>query len=162
MQVRINAEDPWHDYLPSPGVIERFRIPGGVQVRVDTYGYVGCSVPVRYDSLLAKVVVWGESREDALRRMRRALEDFKIVGVQTNLPLHLHILDDPSFVAGNYDTSFLWRHQAGMSATSAEARRDLAAAAAVAFALRTDLMRPVVPAQMQSGWHRSSRSIPGA
>ncbi|MGL4651682.1 MAG: acetyl-CoA carboxylase biotin carboxylase subunit, partial [Caldilineaceae bacterium] len=113
MQVRINAEDPWRNYLPSPGTLERYRMPGGMSVRVDTYGYVGGSVPVRYDSLLAKVVVKGRTRDQALLRLRRALEDFKIVGVRTNLPLHLHILNDPEFAAGSYDTGFMWRHKVG-------------------------------------------------
>jgi acetyl/propionyl-CoA carboxylase alpha subunit len=161
MQVRVNAEDPWRDYLPSPGTLERYRLPGGVAVRVDTYGYVGGTVPVRYDSLLAKVVVKGRTRAQAILRLRRALEDFKIVGVRTNLPLHLHILNDPDFAAGKYDTGFLWRHKMGASSADALMRRDLAAAAAVAFALRHEMVRPVVPDQLQSGWHRSSRTIPG-
>lgn len=161
LQVRINAEDPWRNFLPSPGTLERFRMPGGVHVRVDTYGYVGGSVPVRYDSLLAKLVVKGRSREQALLRLRRALEDFKIVGVRTNLPLHLHILNDPEFAAGKYDTGFLWRHRGGKSAADADTLRDLAAAAAVAFALRNEMARPVQSEQQQSGWHRSSRVIPG-
>jgi acetyl/propionyl-CoA carboxylase alpha subunit len=161
MQVRINAEDPWRNYLPSPGTLERYRMPGGVAVRVDTYGYVGGTVPVRYDSLLAKVVVKGRTRDQALLRLRRALEDFKIVGVRTNLPLHLHILNDPEFSAGKYDTGFMWRHKVGASTADDAMRRDLAAAAAVAFALRNEMVRPVMPAQLQSGWHRSSRTIPG-
>lgn len=161
MQVRINAEDPWRNYLPSPGRLTRYRLPGGLHVRVDTYGYVGANIPVRYDSLLAKLIVWGEDRPACLARLRRALEDFKIVGVQSNLPLHLHILNDPAFVAGTYNTGFLWRHKVGESSASAETRRDLAAAIAVAFALRNEMSRPVIPAPMQSGWHRSSRTIPG-
>lgn len=161
MQVRINAEDPWRNYLPSPGTLERFRLPGGINVRVDTYGFVGCTVPMRYDSLLAKVVVKGTTRMQALLRLRRALEDFKIVGVQTNLPLHLHILNDPEFAAGKYDTSFLWRHKMGISTADAEMRRDLAAAAAVAFTLRKEMARPVQPVNLQTGWHRSSRTLPG-
>lgn len=161
MQVRINAEDPWRNYLPSPGTLERYRMPGGVHVRVDTYGYVGGSVPVRYDSLLAKVAVKGGTREQALFRLRRALEDFKIVGVQTNLPLHLHILNNPEFAQGTYDTGFMMRHKMGTSVADAMMRRDLAVAAAVVFALRNELARPAVPQHLQSGWHRSSRAIPG-
>ena len=161
IQCRINAEDPWRNYLPSPGTLERFRLPAGMHVRTDTYGYVGCTIPVRYDSLLAKVVVWGETREQAIMRLRQALEDFKIAGVRTNLPLHLHILNDPEFVAGKYDTSFMWRHKFGVAAADAAMKRDLAAAAAVAYALRNDLSRPTQPARTQSGWHRASRNIPG-
>ena len=161
MQVRINAEDPWRNYLPSPGTLARYRLPGGLHVRVDTYGFVGCTVPVRYDSLLAKVVVKGSTRQMALLRLRRALEDFKIVGVQTNLPLHLHILNDPDFATGRYDTGFLMRHKMGISSADAEMRRDLAVAAAVAFLLRSETARPGVAPQTQTGWHRSSRTIPG-
>jgi acetyl/propionyl-CoA carboxylase alpha subunit len=161
MQCRINAEDPWRGFLPSPGQLERFRLPGGMHVRVDTYGYVGCQIPVRYDSLLAKAAAWGETRSECLRRLRRALEDFGIVGVQTNLPLYVHILNDPDFVAGVYDTAFMWRHKVGRSTADDVMRRDLAAAAAVAFVLRNDYSRPVIPPHLQSGWHRSSRTIPG-
>ena len=94
MQCRINAEDPWNDYLPSPGLITRFRLPQGPNVRVDTYGYVGCEIPLRYDPLLANLVVKGDSRSVCVERMRRALQEFRIVGVQTNLPLHMQILHD--------------------------------------------------------------------
>lgn len=161
MQCRINAEDPWRNYLPSPGTLEAFRLPGGMHVRVDTYGYVGCQIPVRYDSLLAKVAVWGETRLQCIQRLRRALEDFKIVGVQTNLPVHVHILNDPEFIAGKYDTGFMWRHKMGIASADEIMRRDLAVAAAVAFVMRDDVSRPVTPAHLQSGWHRSSRTIPG-
>ena len=109
MQVRINAEDPWNNYLPSPGRLDTFRLPGGPGVRVDTYGYTGCQVHVRFDPLLANVVVWGEDRDECITRMRRAIQDFKIVGVQTNLPLYLWILDEPSFIEGRYDTTFMSR-----------------------------------------------------
>jgi acetyl/propionyl-CoA carboxylase alpha subunit len=161
MQCRINAEDPWHSYLPSPGRLERFGLPGGMHVRVDTYGYVGCQIPVRYDSLLAKLTVWGETRAICLSRLRRALQDFKIMGVQTNLPLHTHILDNPDVIAGKYDTTFMWRHKVGVPSSDETARRDLAAAAAVAFTMRHDVSHPVTPPRLQSGWHRSSRAIPG-
>ncbi len=161
MQCRINAEDPWRGFMPSPGQLERFRLPGGMHVRVDTYGYVGCQIPVRYDSLLAKVAAWGETRSECLRRLRRALEDFGVVGVQTNLPIYIHILNDPDFAAGVYDTAFMWRHKMGNTTDDDAIRRDLAAAVAVAFVLRNDHSRPVIPPHLQSGWHRSSRVIPG-
>lgn len=161
MQCRINAEDPWRDYLPSPGKLERFRLPGGLHVRVDTYGYVGCQIPLRYDSLLAKVVVWAESRDACLRRLTRALEDFKIVGVQTNLPLHQHILHDPVFIEAKYDTAFLWRHKIGVSSLTDDQRRDLAAAMGVAYLLRNELSQKTTPSRLRSGWHRSARDLPG-
>ncbi len=97
---RINAEDPWRNFMPSPGRLINFRLPGGPGVRVDTYGYVGCNIPLRYDSLLANLTVWAEDRPAAVRRMRRALQDFKIVGVQTNLPMQQQMVAEPSFVEG--------------------------------------------------------------
>ncbi len=161
MQCRINAEDPWNRYLPSPGELRRFRLPGGLHVRVDTYGYVGCRVPVRFDPLLANVVVWGQTRAECLQRMRRALEDFKIVGVQTNLPLHIHILNTPEFVAGNCDISHtLTEREFTARQGLPDFRRDLAAAAAVAFVLRREGAKPTTPARLSSGWHRSSRRLP--
>ena len=160
MQCRINAEDPWNNYLPSPGLLERFRIPGGHGVRVDSSGYVGYRMPVRYDSLLAKVVAWGEDRTTAHSRLRRALQDFKIVGVQTNIPLHLHILADPAYAQGHYNTNFMRRANFRDVGDLGDRARDLAAAAAVAFVLRNRTGRPVVSERTQSGWHRASRRLP--
>ena len=157
---RINAEDPWNDYLPSPGVLRRFRLPQGPGVRVDTYGYVGCQIPVRYDSLLAKVTVWDDTRAACVGRLLRALQEFRIVGVQTNLPLHLQILQDPAFMESRHDTSFMGRFRFDSSPVSDEERRDVAAMAAVAYLLRTRMAKPVVPGQLQSGWHRSARRLP--
>lgn len=161
MQARINAEDPWNNYLPSPGTLERFRLPGGPMVRVDTYGCGGCRVPVRYDPLLANLVVGGETRAECVARLRRALEDFKVVGVQTNLPLHLKVVNDPKFIAGQMDTSFLQRMKLEIGSESAGMRRDLAVAAAVAFVLRNQRSRATTPTRVQSGWHRASRHLPG-
>ncbi|MCB0158001.1 MAG: ATP-grasp domain-containing protein [Caldilineaceae bacterium] len=164
MQCRINAEDPWNNFLPSPGTLERFRLPGGPGVRVDTYGYVGCHVPVRYDSLLANVVTWADTRCACITRAQRALEDFKIVGVQTNLAMHLPILADPKFVNGDYDTNYLryWRRPGGLNraTTDERLRRDLAAATAVAFMLRHHSGETAMPARFTGGWHRSSRRLP--
>jgi acetyl/propionyl-CoA carboxylase alpha subunit len=160
MVCRINAEDPWNDYLPSPGELRRFRLPQGPGVRVDTYGYVGCQIPVRYDSLLAKVAVWDDTRAACISRLLRALQEFRIVGVQTNLPLHLQILRDPGFVEGRVDTNFMQRFHFGSYSASDEERRDVAAMAAVAYLLRNRMARPVVPQRLQSGWHRSARRLP--
>ncbi len=160
MQCRVNAEDPWNNFLPSPGLLERFRIPGGPGVRVDSSGYVGYCMPVRYDSLLSKVVAWGEDRPLALGRLRRALQDFKIVGVQTNIPLHLHILADERYAQGHYTTNFMRRAKFRDAGDLGDRAEDLAAAAAVAFVLRNQAGRPVVSEHTQSGWHRSSRRLP--
>ena len=160
MQCRINAEDPWNHFLPSPGTLTRFRIPGGNGVRVDSSGYVGFTMPVRYDSLLAKVVTWGEDRPLALRRLRRAVQDFKIVGVQTNIPLHLHIMVDPNYAQGRYTTDFMWRAKFRDVGEAGGRARDMAMAAAVAFMIRNQTGRPVVAERTLSGWHRSSRRLP--
>ncbi|HRA66377.1 MAG TPA: biotin carboxylase N-terminal domain-containing protein [Caldilinea sp.] len=161
MQCRINAEDPWNDYLPSPGRLTRFRLPQGPDVRVDTYGYVGCAIPERFDPLLANLLVKGDDRAMCVSRLRRALMEFRIVGVQTNLALHKQIVQDPAFIAGNYDTRFMERFQFDVSAnTSREACRDLVAMTAVAYLLRRRVDSPVVPERIKSGWHRSARRLP--
>ncbi|MCS6845467.1 MAG: ATP-grasp domain-containing protein [Caldilineales bacterium] len=158
MQCRINAEDPWNNFLPSPGVLRRFRLPGGPNVRVDTYGYSGCEVPVRYDPILAKVAVWGQDRSECLNRLRRALQDFAITGLQTNLPLYQRILDEPEFIRGEYTTQLIWGSWKTRPAQSPpELLRDLAVAAAIAYVMRHRAVRPTVPERFQSGWHRSPR-----
>ncbi|MEI2690897.1 MAG: biotin carboxylase N-terminal domain-containing protein [Anaerolineae bacterium] len=162
IQCRINAEDPWNHYLPSPGVLHHFRLPGGPRVRVDTYGYGGCPVPVRYDPILAKVVVWGEDRPAAVQRMVRSLQDFVISGVQTNLPLFQRVMQDPDFLAGVYTTEFLRRPMLASGAElSDEQARDLAVAAAMVYAMRTKGRQPVTPPQFLGGWRRASRQLPG-
>ena len=161
MQCRINAEDPWNDYLPSPGRLTRFRLPQGPDVRVDTYGYVGCAIPERFDPLLANLIVKGDDRKICISRMRRALMEFRIVGVQTNLSLHKQILQDAAFTAGRYDTSFMGRFRFDVSAnTSDEVCRDLVAMTAVTYLLRRRVDAPVVPERVKSGWHRSARRLP--
>lgn len=161
MQCRINAEDPWNNYLPNPGTLRRFRLPGGPNVRVDTYGYSGCEVPVLYDPMVAKVAVWAETREMCLTRMRRALQDFAITGLQTNLPFFQRILEDPDFIRGEYTTQFIWRPLLTVdTAAQPELLRDLAIAAALAYEVRHQSLQPVVPKRLQDGWHRSSRQLP--
>jgi acetyl/propionyl-CoA carboxylase alpha subunit len=161
MQCRINAEDPWNEYLPSPGRLTRFRLPQGPDVRVDTYGYVGCAIPERFDSLLANLIVKGDDRAMCLSRMQRALMEFRIIGVQTNVALHKQIIQNPGFVSGKYDTTFMSRFRFDVGAnTSEEACQDLAAIIAVAYLLRRRVGSPVVPERVKSGWHRSARRLP--
>ncbi len=105
IECRITAEDP-ETFIPSPGRITAFIPPGGPGVRVDTAAYAGGVVPSYYDSLVAKLIVHGRDRAEALARMRRALEMFVIEGIKTTLPLHRRILNDARFVAGDYDTHF--------------------------------------------------------
>ena len=108
IECRINAEDPI-TFVPSPGTIHAFHIPGGPGVRVDTAAHAECTVHPYYDSLIAKLVVHGRDREEAIERMRRCLRLMVIEGVKTTIPLHQRILDDPDFRAGRYTTRFLER-----------------------------------------------------
>jgi acetyl-CoA carboxylase biotin carboxylase subunit len=106
IECRINAEDP-ETFTPSPGHITAFNLPGGPGVRVDTAAYPGYTVPPFYDSMIAKVIVHARTRDLAIARMRRALEAMVIEGIKTTIPLHLKIMDDPDFQAGNFSTKFM-------------------------------------------------------
>jgi len=106
IECRINAEDP-ETQLPSPGTVSAFVPPGGFGIRVDTHLHAGYTIPIYYDSLIAKVIACGRNREDALARMRAALADCTVEGIKTNIPLHLKILDHPEFRAGRTHTQFL-------------------------------------------------------
>ncbi|MFY9585552.1 MAG: ATP-grasp domain-containing protein, partial [Candidatus Acidiferrales bacterium] len=108
IECRINAEDP-ETFVPSAGRITAFQMPGGTGVRVDTAAYADAVIPPYYDSLIAKLIVRGRDRPEAIARMRRALEMFVIEGIQTSIPLHRRILADEDFAAGNLDTHFLDR-----------------------------------------------------
>ncbi len=107
IEFRINAEDPDADFRPFPGQVKGLEIPGGPGVRVDTAIYDGYAIPPFYDSLVAKLIVWGSDREEALARARRALEEFTIGGVVTTIPFHLRMLEDAGFRRGDYHTDYL-------------------------------------------------------
>ncbi len=109
IECRINAEDPKHGFRPSPGRIESLHFPGGPGIRVDSHVYAQYVIPPFYDSLIAKVIAHGRTRDEAIRRMQRALEEFVIEGVKTTIPLHERILGSKAFQAGDLDTSFLAR-----------------------------------------------------
>ena len=109
IECRINAEDPDRNFAPSPGVITTYHPPGGPGVRLDTHVYAGYRVPPFYDSLLAKLIVHGRTREEALARMRNALSGFVLEGVHTTIPFLQQVMDHPHFVAGDIDTKFLER-----------------------------------------------------
>jgi acetyl-CoA carboxylase biotin carboxylase subunit len=108
IECRINAEDP-ETFVPSPGVIHVFSVPGGPGVRVDTFAHSDCTISPYYDSLIAKVIVHGRDRQEAIARMKRTLEMSVIEGIKTTIPLHLRILNDPEFVAGKLNTAFMER-----------------------------------------------------
>ena len=107
IECRINAEDPAHNFRPTPGTITSFNIPGGHSVRVDTHAYAGYKIPPNYDSMIAKLIVSAPTREEAIKRMRRALEEFIIEGVKTTIPYHLQLMDDPGFQKGEFNTQYL-------------------------------------------------------
>ncbi|MGA8265139.1 MAG: acetyl-CoA carboxylase biotin carboxylase subunit [Ignavibacteriaceae bacterium] len=107
IEFRINAEDPEAGFRPSPGQIESLHYPGGFGVRVDSHIYHGYTIPPYYDSLIAKLIVWGKNRNHAIARGRRALEEFTVEGIKTTVPFHLKVLEDERFLSGNFDTSFL-------------------------------------------------------
>lgn len=107
IECRINAEDPYNDFRPSPGKITNINIPGGNGVRVDTHCYAGYSIPPNYDSMIAKIIVTAQTREEAIAKMKRALGEFYIEGIKTTIPFHLQLMDNPDFIAGNYTTKFM-------------------------------------------------------
>ena len=109
IECRVNAEDPAHNFQPSPGTVTAYHPPGGPGVRVDTHIYAGYTVPPYYDSLLAKVIVQGNGRPEALARMRQALDSFIIEGVTTTIPFLSRVMRHPDFIAGRVDTKFLER-----------------------------------------------------
>jgi acetyl-CoA carboxylase biotin carboxylase subunit len=109
IECRVNAEDPYRNFQPNPGLITAYHPPGGPGVRVDTHVYAGYTVPPHYDSLLAKVIVHGRDRAEALARMGQALDSFILEGVHTTIPFLARVIRHPDFVAGNVDTRFLER-----------------------------------------------------
>lgn len=110
IECRINAEDPDKDFLPSPGKVESVTFPGGNGVRVDTHIYAGYTIPSFYDSLIAKLIVIGSNRQEAIKRMLRALEEFKINGIKTTIPFHKRVLQTQAFIEGDVTTNFLQKY----------------------------------------------------
>lgn len=109
IEARINGEDPYNNFTPSLGLVDHVDLPQGPGVRFDTMLFDGLDVPIYYDSLLGKLIVWAETREAAIDRLRRALQDLVVSGIETNIPFHLALLDHPDFVAGDIDTGWLER-----------------------------------------------------
>ena len=107
IECRINAEDPYNDFRPSPGVITTLHFPGGHGVRLDTHVYSGYAIPPHYDSMIAKLITTAQTREGAISKMRRALEEFVIEGVKTTIPFHLKLMNHPEYIKGNYTTKFM-------------------------------------------------------
>ena len=108
IECRINAEHP-ETFIPSPGNIKQYYQPGGLGIRVDSSIYQGCSVPPYYDSLIAKLITYADNREDCIKKMKRALEEYIILGVDTNIQLHQQIIQSNEFISGNYDINYMSR-----------------------------------------------------
>ena len=107
IECRINAEDPYNDFRPSPGKITTLHMPGGHGIRLDTHVYAGYTIPPNYDSMIAKIISTAQNREEAINKMKRALDEFIIEGVKTTIPFHRKLMDDPSYNDGNYTTRFM-------------------------------------------------------
>ncbi|MFD2517318.1 acetyl-CoA carboxylase biotin carboxylase subunit [Salinimicrobium flavum] len=107
IECRINAEDPYNDFRPSPGKITNLHAPGGHGVRIDTHVYSGYVIPPNYDSMIAKLITTAQTREEAISKMKRALDEFVIEGVKTTIPFHRQLMEEPDYVAGNYTTKFM-------------------------------------------------------
>jgi acetyl-CoA carboxylase biotin carboxylase subunit len=114
IECRINAENPLKDFRPSPGKITSFHVPGGPGVRVDTHVYAQYVIPPFYDSLIAKLITHGKNREEALVRMSRCLEEFVIEGIETTIPFHQMVFEDPNFISGDFDTKYVEQFQQKM------------------------------------------------
>ncbi|MCK5781044.1 MAG: acetyl-CoA carboxylase biotin carboxylase subunit [Flavobacteriales bacterium] len=107
IECRINAEDPYNDFRPQPGKVDYFHVPGGHGVRVDTHVYAGYVIPPYYDSMIAKLITTAQSREEAINKMKRALDEFVIEGVKTTIPFHRALMDNPDYLSGAYTTAFM-------------------------------------------------------
>ena len=137
MEFRIYAEDPGANWAPSPGEIRGYREPGGPWIRVDTYVYQGATVPIHYDPMVAKLVVWGADRTECIQRSMRALREYRVRGVRTSIPFFRALLADPDFAAGDVDTGFLSAER--MEALTTHERHDeVALVAAAISALERD------------------------
>jgi acetyl-CoA carboxylase biotin carboxylase subunit len=107
IECRINAEDPYNDFRPSPGKITTLHAPGGHGVRLDTHVYAGYTIPPNYDSMIAKLITTAQTRQEAINKMKRALDEFVIEGVKTTIPFHRQLMDDERYVSGDYTTAFM-------------------------------------------------------
>lgn len=107
IECRINAEDPFNKFRPSPGKITAFHSPKGQGVRVDTHVYAGYVIPPYYDSLIAKLICKAQTREECIRKMQRALDEFIVEGIETTIPFHIQLMEDPKFQSGDFDTGFM-------------------------------------------------------
>ena len=107
IECRINAEDPHHDFRPSPGKITNLHLPGGHGIRIDTHVYSGYTIPPNYDSMIAKLITTAQTRQEAIDKMKRALDEFVIEGIKTTIPFHRKLMESKDYLEGNYTTKFM-------------------------------------------------------
>jgi acetyl-CoA carboxylase biotin carboxylase subunit len=159
IECRISAEDPSNNFFPSPGYISRLQVPAGPGVRRDSGVYEGWNVPLEYDPLLSKIAVWGAERAEAIARMRRALAEYEILGIRTNIPFFRRLLEHPEFVAGHLDTELIDRALAAglMEDTAASPWEERAAMVAAALHALGHEGGGTAGAGGRSPWRRSGR-----
>jgi acetyl-CoA carboxylase biotin carboxylase subunit len=157
LECRVYAEDPANGFFPSPGLITRHEAPAGPGVRLDSGVYEGSTVPLDYDPLLSKLVVWGASRAEAIARMRRALSEYEIVGVETTIPFFRRVLEDTDFVAGRIDTGFIDRVLAEAPREEPSEEAELAALVAAALAAWREAPRRIPVESPRSAWRTAGR-----
>lgn len=172
IQCRVVAEDPRQEFLPSPGQLKVVRFPGGGWVRVDSHVYSGCFIPPEYDTLIGKLSVWGQNRDECRKRLQVALEEMKLIGIPTNLPLLQQLLLDDRFQQASYDADFKvpitrksaltqeYSEPGSHELDNDQHMRDLAIAAAIYYLKRNQSSETVMPSRLLSGWHRNSRRLP--
>jgi acetyl/propionyl-CoA carboxylase alpha subunit len=160
IEVRLYAEDPYRGFVPSPGVIERLRWPQGPGVRVDAGVYQGSEVSIHYDPMLAKLIVWGADREQAIERLGRALAELRIEGIHSTAPLYRALLADPDFRAGRLDNDMLERKMAAGALAPPLADEEVATIAAALEHLEVQARRAAQPAPGTGGrgrWRAAAR-----
>ncbi len=152
IECRINAEDPFYEFAPSTGIVPNCNIPYGPGIRVDTYLYPGCNVSGYYDSLVAKLLAWGRNFDEARIRMKNALDEFLIEGINTTIPLYKTIMDDPNFINGELSTDYLERFKIlnKMNENAKEAAKKSAKAAVAAVLLQSEFVRKAEASQQSS------------
>ena len=138
IECRIYAEDPDNHFLPTPGKITGLRVPGGPWVRDESGMYEGLEVPIHYDPLLSKLVVWGSTRERCLTRMQRALSEYAVRGIKTTIPFHARVMKNKHFLAGDFDTNFIDTQFRREDASRGKPLTDIALLAAAIQAFRRD------------------------
>jgi len=158
IEVRVYAEDPLHDFMPDVGVLKSYKRPGGIGVRVDDGFEEGMEVPIHYDPMISKLITYGEDRKEAIERMRRAISEYHVVGVQTTLPFGAFVMEHPAFVSGNFDTHFVDTYFKPETLRSAS-KEEKTVAAWFAAKLIMDKSNPSmrVNASEKSPWRKNRR-----